>query len=63
MLYCGRVDISRRIDPTKSDRSKEYMIFQYCFFNHGFKFQDYFCNGNHDFTNLFLDISGIALSR
>ena len=43
------IDISERIDPIKSNRSKEYMICQYWFFNHGFNFQDSVCNGYHDF--------------
>ena len=43
------IDISERIDPIKSNRSKEYMICQYWFFNHGFNFQDSVCNGYRDF--------------
>ena len=48
MLYYDRVDISEEIDPTKSNRNKECMIYHYWFFNHGFKFQDSECNGYHD---------------
>ena len=32
------------------------MICHYCFFNHGFKFQDSICNGCHDLTMLSLNI-------
>ena len=39
----------------------EYMIFHYWFFNHGFKFQDYVCNGCRDLTILCLNISDIAI--
>ena len=37
------------------------MIWHYFYFNHGFKFQDYICNGCHDLTMLSLNISGIAI--
>ena len=40
MLYCNSIDISKGIDLTKSSNSKECMIFNYWFFNHGFEFQD-----------------------
>ena len=30
-------------------------------FNHGFKFQDYLCNGCHDLTMLSVNISDIAI--
>ena len=31
------------------------------FFNHGFEFQDYICNGCHDLTMLSVNISNIAI--
>ena len=37
------------------------MIWHYFYFNHGFKFQDYVCNGCHDLTMLSLTISDIAI--
>ena len=37
------------------------MVCHYCFFNHGFKFQDSVCNGYLDFTILCLDISNITI--
>ena len=37
------------------------MIWHYFYFNHGFKFQDYVCNGCHDLTMLSLNISDIAI--
>ena len=33
----------------------------FLFFNHGFKFQDYVCNGCHDLTMLSVNISDIAI--
>ena len=41
MLYYDRIDISEGIDLTKSNKSREYMICHYWFFNHWFRFQDH----------------------
>ena len=57
MLYYDRIDISEGTDPTKSNKSRECMICHYWFFDHGFKFQDYVCNGCHDLTVLSVNIS------
>ena len=59
MLYYGKNDLSKGIDPTKCSNSKEC---RYWFFNHGFKFQDSACNGCHDLTIFCLNISDIATS-
>ena len=61
MLYHDKIDTSERIDPTKSNKSKEWMICHYCFFNHRFKFKDPVYNDCHDLTILFLNISDIAI--
>ena len=61
MLYYDRTDISEGIDLAKSNNSKECMICHYCFFSHGFKFQDSICNGYHDLTMLSVNISDIAI--
>ena len=61
MLYYDRIDISKGIDPTKSNKSRECMICQYWFFNHGFKFQDSVCNGCQDLTMLCPNISDITI--
>ena len=61
MLYYGRSDISKEIDPTKCNNSKECMICHYWFFDHGFKFQDSACNSCHDLTIFCLNISDIAI--
>ena len=52
MLYYDRIDISEGIDPTKSNKSREYMICHYSFFNHGFKFQDYVMQWLSRFDNV-----------
>ena len=61
MLYYDRTDISEGIDFTISNRSKEYMISHYWFFNHGLKFQDSLCNGCHDLTKVRVNISDFAI--
>ena len=62
MLYCDRIDKSEGSNPTTSNKSSECMICHYFFFNHGFKFQDYVCNGCHDLTRLSVNISNIAVT-
>ena len=60
-MYYHRIHTSKGIDLTKSNNSKECSICHYWFFNHGFKFQDYVCNGCHDFKMLRVNISDIAI--
>ena len=38
------------------------MVCHYFSFNHGFKFQDYVCNGCHHLTILSVNISDIAIN-
>ena len=52
---------SEGIDPAKRNNIKECEACHYCFFNHGFVFQDYACNGCYDLTMLCLNISDIAI--
>ena len=61
MLYYDRSDISKRICYTKSNKSRECMIYHYWLFNHGFKFQDYVCNGCHDLIILGVNTRDIAI--
>ena len=61
MLYYDRIDKSEGIDPTKSNKSREYMVCHYFLFNYGFKFEDYVCNGCHELTMLSVNISDIAI--
>ena len=37
------------------------MICHYWFFNHGFKFQDYVCNGCHDLTMVCFNLNDITI--
>ena len=61
MLYYDRIGLSEGIDVAKSNNSKECMVFHYWFFNHGFKFQYFVCNGSHDFTKLYINLNDIAI--
>ena len=61
MLYYDRIDVSEGVDLVKSNNSKECMICHYWFFNHGFKFQDYECNGCHELTMFCFSISDITI--
>ena len=61
MVHYNRIDVSEGTDRTKSNKSRECMICHYCFFNHGFKFQDSVCNGCLDLTILCLNISDITI--
>ena len=63
MLYYDRIDISEGTDLAKSNNSKECMICHYWFFNHGFNFQDYICNGCHDLTMLNVNIMQFSLLK
>ena len=36
MLYYNRNDVSKGTDVAKSNKSKEYIVCYYWFFNHGF---------------------------
>ena len=48
MRYYDRIDISEGTDLAKSNNSKKCMIFHHWFSNHGFKFQNFVCNGCHE---------------
>ena len=61
MLYYDRIDISEGTDFAKSNKNKECVICHYWFFNRGFEFQDFVCNGCHDLTMLSVYISNIAI--
>ena len=50
MLYYDRIDISEGIDPTKSNKSRDCMIFHCSFFNHGFEFHYSVYNGCNDLS-------------
>ena len=61
MLYYDRIDLGEGIDPAKSNSSNECMVCHCWLFNHGFKFQDYVCNGCHDICNCALILAILLL--
>ena len=61
MLYYDKIDIIEGINPTKSNKSRECMIYHCWFFKYGFKFQGHVCNDCHHLTMLCLNISNILI--
>ena len=61
MLYYDRINMSEGIDPTKSNKGRECIIFHHFFFSHRFKFQDYVCNGCYDLAMLSVNRSDVAI--
>ena len=61
MLYYDRIDISEGIDIAKRNYCMECMIYHYWFFNHGFNFQGFICNGYHDLKMSSVIISNITI--
>ena len=61
MLYYQKIDISDKIVPAKTNDSKECIIWNYWFFNHGFQFQYSVCNGCHYLMMMCLNISHISI--
>ena len=55
------IDISKGTDATKSNKSREGMTCHYWFFNHGFNFQYFECNGWHDLIMISVNISDFAI--
>ena len=63
MQYCDRIDLSKGIDPEKSNGGKECIVCHGSVFDHGFEFQDSDCNGGYGLTMLCFIISDIAVKR
>ena len=67
MLYYDRIVLSEGMVVAKSNNSKECndskecIVCQYWFFNHGLTFKNSVCNGCHDLMMLCLNISDIAI--
>ena len=61
MLYCDRIDISNGIDTGKSSDSTKCMVCHYWSLNHGFKYQDFVCNGCHDLLMRCFNSNGIVI--
>ena len=51
MIQYERTDVSQRIDPNKSDKSKKCMICHYWYFKDiDYKYELNICNGCHDLS-------------
>ena len=60
MPYYNRIDFSEGIDV--KSKSKECNICCYCYFlNKGFKFQRNGCNGYHDLSMMYMNLSDLAI--
>ena len=57
MIQYERLDISAGIDFDKTNSSKECMISHYWYFDTGFKYQPYVCNGCHNFVIIVQNLS------
>ena len=63
MLEYIRVDISEGIDVNNTSASKEPNICDYWYFkNIGFKYESYFCNGCHDWTQKVMSFDDVAIT-
>ena len=63
MLYYDRIDVSVEID-VKSKSKEECNICCYCYFlSKGFKFQPNVCNGCHDLSVMYMNLSDLAISN
>ena len=61
--YCITIELTyaKKIDVTKTNKSKEYLLCHYLFFNHGFNFQNSLCNVCHDLMRMCLNLSNLAI--
>ena len=61
MIQYERIDISEGIDFDKTNSSKECIICHYWYFDAGFKYQPYVCNGCHDFNMIVQNLSNFVI--
>ena len=58
--WLHKTDLNEGNDVAKTNNSREYIACHF-WFNHGFKFQDFVCNGCHNLMILSLNFSDIAI--
>ena len=64
MLQYKKIGTSERIDLDKTDKSKEFEVYNYNYFNNGFKFDSKVCNHcNRGVTDFDLKIFAIVNAR
>ena len=62
MLEYDRIDISEGIDVNKTNLSKECDICHYWYFKDvGFKYENYLCNGCHDFIQKAISFNSVPI--
>ena len=62
MVYYDRIEVSEGIDVIRTNKSKEYDIYDYwCLLNKGLKFLSYVCNGCYYLLIMSMDVSDIAI--
>ena len=63
MIQCERIDVSAAIDLTKrSDKSKEYMICHYWYFNDNcYKYEPHVCNGCHNLSMVVYNLNDFMI--
>ena len=62
MLRYQKIDVSDRIDITKTSASKECELCHYWFYKDiGFKFEEHICNGCYDLLTMAYSLKNIAI--
>ena len=61
MIQYERIDAIEEIDFDKTSSSRECIICHYWYFDTGFKYQPYVCNGCHDFSMTVQNVSDVFL--
>ena len=61
MLYYDSIDLSEKIDLTKSNNNKECIVCHYSYFFRLFEFKNIVCNGYHDLTILCPTLRDVAI--
>ena len=63
MLEYDRIDISERIDISKTNASKECKICHYWYFRDiDFKYEPHLCNGCHGLMQKAISFNGVAIA-
>ena len=62
MLEYDRIDISERIDMSKTNKSRECDIYHYWYFlNKNFNYEKYLCNGGHYLMQKDISFNDVAI--
>ena len=62
MIQYERIDVTEGIDISKSNKSKESMIFHYWYFKDiGYKYEPHVSNGCHDLSIMVYDLNDFMI--